>query len=264
MMWTFGRPTMRSLFALLALLPGASLAVQCTVTSGPQTAALVELYTSEGCSSCPPADRWLSSFAKPGAQRVVPIAFHVSYWDYIGWKDLFADERYTERQRALAKATGARMVYTPQVMLSGRDLRDWPSARAFAAAVERVNANAARAQIELAPRASAEGAISGAAVARLLPGARKDDLALFVVVTQNGLSSRVTAGENRGEKLAHDFVVRDLVVSRDFDSAQSIRAAFSFKPRAGWNPERMAVAAFVQNLRTGEVLQALSAPLCRG
>jgi hypothetical protein len=255
---------MHLLFLLVAFMTTESFAAECIARSGPQTAALVELYTSEGCSSCPPADRWLSSFTKPGAQRVVPIAFHVSYWDYIGWKDLFADERYTERQRALAKATGARMVYTPQVMLSGRDLRDWSSARAFAASVERLNATAARAQLELTPQATADGTISGAAMARLLPGTRKDDLALFVVVTQNGLSSRVTAGENRGEKLAHDFVVRDLVVSRDFDSVQSIRAPFSFKPRAGWNLERMAVAAFLQNLRTGEVLQALSAPICRG
>src|SRR5258706_16133613 len=102
-------------------------APDCTVRSGPSTAALVELYTSEGCSSCPPADQWLSSFGR--ARRsglVVPIAFHVSYWDYIGWKDAYADPRFGERQRERAQATGASMVYTPQVMIGGGDFRGGP------------------------------------------------------------------------------------------------------------------------------------------
>src|ERR1043165_9804556 len=80
-------------------------AAECTAHSGPHTAALVEFYTSEGCDSCPPADRWLSSLtdsARPGA-LLVPIAFHVDYWDYLGWKDRFGDARYTERQRDFAK-----------------------------------------------------------------------------------------------------------------------------------------------------------------
>src|SRR5258706_10352668 len=103
-------------------------APDCTVRSGPSTAALVELYTSEWCSSCPSADQWLSSFGR--ARRsglVVPIAFHVSYWDYIGWKDAYADPRFGERQRERAKASGASMVYTPQVMIGGRGFREWPS-----------------------------------------------------------------------------------------------------------------------------------------
>src|SRR5882672_8121679 len=118
---TRGNSLMRNLLFVLAMLPTALTAAECTVRSGPEANALVELYTSEGCSSCPPADRWISSFANGADKRVVPLAFHVSYWDYIGWKDTFADERYTERQRALAKAAGARSVYTPQVILAGRD-----------------------------------------------------------------------------------------------------------------------------------------------
>ncbi len=256
---------MRFLFSLIVLMAAQALAAECATRSGPQTAALIELYTSEGCSSCPPADRWLSSFAKPDSAHVVPIAFHVSYWDYIGWKDKFADERYTERQRSIAKATGARTVYTPQVLVSGRDRRDWVSPRAFTASIDAINRIAARAQLEVAPRATADGGLSAVAVARLAAGGSKDDLALFVAVTQNGLSSRVTAGENRGEMLAHDFVVRDLAVIRDFDNATppSIRATFSFKPRPDWNLERMALVTFLQNVRTGEVLQALSTPVCR-
>ncbi len=258
---------MRWLSILLGLLPLMTLATECRVTSGLQSAALVELYTSEGCSSCPPADRWLSSFAqRPGTQGVVPIAFHVSYWDYIGWKDVFADERYTERQRALAKATGARMVYTPQVMLEGRDFPGWDDARAVAKAIAAANGMMSRAQIDIAWKPPSEAGASGTATATLRPGVKADDLALFVAITQNGLSSRVTAGENRGEKLAHSFVARDLAVIRvsGTPSSPSLRGAFAFKPRADWNVEQMSLVAFVQNLKTGEVLQALSAPACRG
>ena len=258
---------MRCLLFLAAMLPTVAPAAECSVTSGPNTTALVELYTSEGCSSCPPADRWLSSFMNPpGTQRVVPIAFHVSYWDYIGWKDKFADERYTERQRALAKAAGARMVYTPQVMFAGRDFRAWPDKRAISRAIEATNQKAARAQIELAPRTTPDGGMVGVASASVLPGVKAEDLALFVAATQNGLSSRVTAGENRGEKLDHNFVVRDLAVIRNAErkSPPLLRATFTFKPRPDWNLDNMAVVAFVQNLKTGEILQALSTPACRG
>jgi hypothetical protein len=251
----------------MALAATESLAAECTVRSGPQTATLVELYTSEGCSSCPPADRWLSSFAqRPGTQGVVPIAFHVSYWDYIGWKDVFADERYTVRQRALAKATGARMVYTPQVMLDGRDFRGWDDARAVSKAIAASNGMMSRVQIDVAWKPPSEAGASGTASATLRPGVKADDLALFVAITQNGLSSRVTAGENRGEKLAHSFVARDLAVIRVSGAASSplLRGAFAFKPRADWKLENMSLVAFVQNLKTGEVLQALSAPVCRG
>ncbi len=254
---------MRCFSLLLGLLPLMSLATECRVTSGPQTVALVELYTSEGCSSCPPADRWLSTFAqRPGTQGVVPIAFHVSYWDYIGWKDVFADERYTERQRALAKATGARMVYTPQVMVGGRDFRAWGDARAVEQAIAAANRMPARAQIEIASRSPSEGTAS----VTLRPGVKADDLALFVAVTQSGLSSRVTAGENRGEKLAHSFAARELAVIRSTgtQAAPSLRGTFAFKPRNDWNLEHMTLVAFVQNLKTGEVLQAVSAPICRG
>jgi hypothetical protein len=94
------------LAALLALTLGGAAAVQCTAMvcrqNGPP---LVELYTSEGCDSCPPADRWLSSLGAKGyaPERVVPIALHVDYWDYIGWKDPYARQAHSARQRKMAK-----------------------------------------------------------------------------------------------------------------------------------------------------------------
>jgi hypothetical protein len=253
-----------ALLALMASLPALA-APDCTVRSGPNTAALVELYTSEGCSSCPPADQWLSSFAR--ARRsglVVPIAFHVSYWDYIGWKDAYADTRFGERQRERAKASGASMVYTPQVMIGGRDFREWASEAEVERRLEALNRAAPRAQIEVRAVARPEGGLSVAAKATLAPAARATDAVLQLAVAQNGLASRVTAGENRGEHLRHDFVVRDFgTYPRVSPGANDINAERIVAPRPGWDLERLSVIAFVQDRKTGEILQALSAPICK-
>src|ERR1700687_1098039 len=123
------RPMRPLLFTLLALSLGTANAVQCTAKSPEKTIALVELYTSEGCDSCPPADKWLSSLGPRGyaPDRVVPIALHVDYWDYIGWKDPYARQAPSARQRKMAKLARAAMIYTPQVLLQGQDFRDWSS-----------------------------------------------------------------------------------------------------------------------------------------
>ncbi len=94
-----------------------ALAGYATAESGP---VVVELYTSQGCSSCPPADEFLGKLAK--RDDVVALSLHVDYWDYIGWKDVFASPQYTKRQHAYARAAGKRMVYTPQMVIAGQDL----------------------------------------------------------------------------------------------------------------------------------------------
>ena len=120
--------------ALVAFVAGAVLTqpsigftAACSARSGPQTTALVELYTSEGCDSCPPADRWLSTSFRPGAAAAgaVALAFHVDYWDRLGWNDRFASAAYTERQYDVTRTGNARFAYTPQVVLQGRDFPDW-------------------------------------------------------------------------------------------------------------------------------------------
>ena len=148
----------------LAALAAAGIQAQpgaCTATSGPGIAALVELYTSEGCSSCPPADRWLSTLREsgPGPGRLVPLSLHVDYWDYIGWRDPFALPLFSARQRELAGIHRARVVYTPQVVLSGKDYRGWGSGSRFAEAVRAVNATAARARITLELSAAGGGTL---------------------------------------------------------------------------------------------------------
>jgi hypothetical protein len=223
-------------------------ALDCVTKSGPRTAALVELYTSEGCSSCPPADRWLSRLRSAGfgSDAVVPLSLHVDYWDYIGWKDPFAKAAFTARQREVAASAGSGFVYTPQVVLAGRDYRGWSSAGRFAEDVRAVNERPARADIALAFNAGTVTARAAVTDARQLAGA-----ALFVAVFESGLSNRVTAGENHGVTLTHDLVVREWLGPFALDGANPVQVS---RPVAV--PKPSGVAAFVQNRRTGEVLQA--------
>jgi hypothetical protein len=234
---------------------------ECTAKSGPGTAALVELYTSEGCNSCPPADDWLRKLPTTGLtpERVVPLALHVDYWDYIGWKDPFANPGFSARQREIAGINRARVVYTPQVVLSGRDYRGWSSASGFTDAVKAINKTPARAEIALALRPQASGSFELRATVNGAPTEVRADAALYLAVYENGLSNRVTAGENRGVTLRHDFVVREWWGPIALDGSGKTEVQRPINARGVGNG---GVAAFVQNRRTGEVLQALALPAC--
>lgn len=177
--------------ALALAAPAA--AQTCQARSPEQQVLLVELYTSEGCNSCPPADRWLSTLK--GRPQVLAAAFHVDYWDRLGWTDRFGDARHTERQAEVARQGGARFSYTPQVLVNGRDWRGWPTLPIVAAP--------AAVQLTLArgdgPRVNVQVTPQRGAPARL---------ALWWAVLEDGHVSRVSAGENLGVTLQHDHVVR--------------------------------------------------------
>jgi hypothetical protein len=254
---------------LLALLLGVSVvfpvgAAQCSAKSGQFTAALVELYTSEGCDSCPPADRWLSGLGKGhGPGRIVPLSLHVDYWDYIGWKDPYARRDFSNRQRKLTQLQKLAFVYTPQVMLQGRDFRGWGSP-AFDEAVARINSNPPRAALELQITSLTAERVDLQVAAEVLDSAQKGDAALYLATYENKLSSAVTAGENRGHTLEHDYVVLEWQGRLGFSSGARLteRRQLPLLPKAV--PANSGVVAFVQNRRTGEVLQALMLPACPG
>jgi hypothetical protein len=187
--------------AALAAVAGAASAASCEAVSRPQLTPVIELYTSEGCSSCPPADRWLSGLKAAAAQgRVVAQAFHVGYWDHIGWVDRFALAANTGRQRDIARVNRQRNIYTPQLVRNGQDWRDYDSALL-------TRAEPARASIRLAQ------AQPGLFEATVTPVQADGEWAAYWTVTEHGHSSKVKAGENAGEFLQHDFVVRQYVPS---------------------------------------------------
>ena len=248
--------------ALLASAPASGAA--CTAVSGTSTAALVELYTSEGCDSCPPADRWLSSLGGRGLvpSRVVPLSLHVDYWDYIGWKDPFAKAAYAGRQRKLTQLQRLAFVYTPQVMLQGQDFRAWRTQAAFDTALARINAQPARARIALTLASASATGLTVDAQAELLDPAQLKDAALYLAAYENRLASPVTAGENQGRTLQHDYVVLEWLGPLDFPKGGplTVRRDLPLLPKAV--AANSGVAAFVQNRRSLEVLQALMLPAC--
>ena len=252
------------LLAVLALSAGLAQAAQCTAKSPATTTALVELYTSEGCDSCPPADRWLSTLGGKGyaADRVVPIALHVDYWDYIGWKDPYAKQAFSARQRKMASLARAAVVYTPQVLLQGRDFRGWHS-EGFEQAVAKINAQPARARIALSLDTRDKGAFDLEATVELLQGLSPGDMALYVGAYENKLVSEVKAGENRGKTLPHDYVVLQWAGPLEFKGSKLVeRQRLPLLPKAV--AANSGVVAFVQNRATAEVLQAMMLPACPG
>jgi hypothetical protein len=240
----------------------SAMAVECSARSGPNRTALLELYTSEGCSSCPPADRWLSGLRDSGVgpATIVPLAFHVDYWNKLGWPDRFSQGAYSARQSGVAQRNRLEFVYTPQFVLDGKDFRA-PSGydsmrRRFA------KASPERAAIELRLTGN-PGQVSIMASTRLVAGERSRDPQLFVALTEDRLSTQVAAGENQGRQLRHDAVVRTLIGPVPFAADGTATLDQSISLGADWTPGNLAVAAFVQDQSSGDVLQALALPFCR-
>ncbi len=230
-------------------------AQSCSSKSPAHTVALVELFTSEGCSSCPPADRWLQGLAGRADlfEKFVPLSLHVGYWDYIGWKDPFAQASFTTRQREYARLRGSGTVYTPQVVLLGKDFPAWDTV-VFEKTLGEKTRTQAGAQVQFTANAE-EKSIRVSGSMQALDTSR--DLQVHFVVFEMGLSSKVTRGENSGALLKHDFVVRQwqgpLVAKLGRWSGASTISLDS--QGAAAKSRKLGVAAFVQNAK-GEVLQA--------
>jgi len=263
-----------SLIAALLTAPmltpaSVAFAQTCSKQSPAHTVALLELYTSEGCSSCPPADRFVSGLhlggggsAAPASltgltlEQVVPLSLHVDYWDYIGWKDRFAKRVFTERQRMLSVYAGSSTIYTPEIFVAGKELREWRSD--LAANIRRVNARPAQATVGISLGKLSGGSLPVEVHANAAQGGK-----LYVALYQNDLVSEVNNGENRGVTLRHDYVVRDWVgpIAVQGNGKADFSKTFLVSPAMG--TKGLGVAAFVQTER-GEVLQALALPLCGG
>lgn len=240
--------------APLLIWSGAAPAAPCVAASGANRAALLELYTSEGCNSCPPADRWLTGLRERAPRDVVPLAFHVDYWNKLGWADRFSRPAWSARQGRIAAIHRSRTVYTPQFVLDGRDWRDWrgdlPEPQGESAG--------ARLKLKLKPPQQDRLEISGEARLREpAPGAR-----VYLALYENNLTSRIAAGENAGSLLRHDFVVRRLLgpLPLPDSGVLPLREAFDLEP--DWKPVDLGVAAFIQDIDSGEVYQALRLHVC--
>lgn len=241
----------------------ANVSAECSVSSGEKRVSLLELYTSEGCSSCPPAEKWLSQLDDDGLNKsqLVALAFHVDYWDYIGWKDPFAKTEFSDRQRRAAAMRSSNTVYTPQFMLNGADFRGWFRDRRLRENVARTFAETAKAQIGLHVSPSNQGDITLITTVKSIDPIHLKDAEVFIAVYENQLKTAVKAGENEGRELIHDYVVQEWYGPFKLSNSNQIwqqQRLISSK----WSGRNAGVAAFVQNRNTGEILQAASLKIC--
>ena len=228
------------LLAMAAPIASAQTCLATTVQSGATVPRVVELYTSEGCSSCPPADRWLRTLkGRPG---VIAAAFHVDYWNGLGWPDRFSSPAYTERQKQGVGVNGSRYAYTPQIVVNGRDWRGagLPAASKDPARVRLAWTRMANGELRL----SAE-ALAGAPARIQLWWARVED----------GHQSRVRAGENRGETLNHDSGVREYQQVPAWDAR--VRGEWTVPVGTGEPGHASRWLAVATDARDGAVLQAV-------
>jgi hypothetical protein len=236
-----------------------AVATECSAKSGATTMPLLELYTSEGCSSCPPADKWLSGIK---SDKLTPLAFHVDYWNYIGWKDKFSKAEYSDRQRQISARSGAGFVYTPQFVMNGQDFRGWDNSR-LNQIVQSSKKIASRANLSL-DVVQENGKITLKTSAQLTNPAdgqnKIKDTDVFVAIYENKLVSQVKAGENSGRELKHDYVVREFFGAYQINNKNEFSKNFTLSLE--WAKRDAGAVIFVQNSQTGEILQSLALKFC--
>jgi hypothetical protein len=238
-----------------------------TATRNPGSApVIVELFTSEGCSSCPPADEVLAKLDRTqpvqGAE-IIALGEHVDYWNRLGWIDPFSSAEFSARQSGYADSFGRDGVYTPQMIVDGRDEFAGGNMSRARDAIARA-AQSPKANIQLvASQGSNKNEVKLSIQIRDLPRVAAGDTAdVLLAVTENNLRSEVPRGENAGRSLRHSAVTRQLTVLGTISDNQN---SFAAQPVAtvasGWNKDNLRAVVFVQERASRRVLGAASISL---
>ncbi len=246
-------PLILSLLTLAGCEPAgeAAASVRAAPDGGP---VVIELFTSQGCSSCPPADRLLSKLARDPklAGRVIPLAFHVDYWNHIGWTDPFSAKAWSQRQQGYARAFKSNRIYTPQLVVAGTtEVVGSNESGARRLISDALAAEPAGIVTVSAESPAADGRLkvkTGARLARAASG----PLDLWVVVYETGLTTPIDAGENASLTLHNDYVVRRLEKALSLPGAagsdNSAELTLGLDKR--WNRANLGIAAFLQDPKT--------------
>jgi hypothetical protein len=246
-------------FILIAILVLAAFMFKPSpLPAAQRKAVVVELFTSEGCSSCPPADELLARLENHTANgaQIIPLGFHVDYWDYQGWRDRFSSHLYTQRQETYAARFRLGGPYTPQMVVDGqREFVGNDSGRAQAAIMQ---AATQAQQVDLQ--------LSWTAAGKLLVNATSPDnvpaAEILLAVTEDNLSSNVGAGENQGHVLHHAAVVRELRHVGQLRKGQ-FQTELTVKPEKDWKANDLHVTVFIQSAEGGPILGAGSIAFAR-
>jgi hypothetical protein len=238
--------------------------------TGTTVPVVVELFTSEGCSSCPPADDLLTILATkqpvPGVQ-IIALGEHVDYWDHQGWRDQYGSAKFTERQTEYAQRVfGPDQVYTPQVVVDGAEQALGNDANRVTAAIAKSATNQTqRVTLKLTPTPTANGDQSlTVKIDATIPDAItfKDKADVLLALTEDNLASQVQRGENKGRELHHNAVVRTLVQAGTIANGQRTWSATQqLKRPSNANASHIHVIAFVQDRTTKHILGASSCAL---
>ncbi len=232
------------------------LATSAALQAAERSPVLVELFTSEGCSSCPPADQLLSELYKSqpvkGAQVIV-LSEHVDYWNRLGWVDPYSAHLYSDRQQQYARTLRVEEIYTPQAIVDGRTEAVGSNARKLESAIE----EAARAQkVPLTLTAAREN--GGVSVRLSFDPALARNPAVLLAVVEREVETHVANGENGGRMLSHVGVVRSLTPAGKADSEGRFQATLKVDPQ--WGVKGLRVVAFLRE-RSGKVIGAAESPI---
>ncbi|HEX8117430.1 MAG TPA: DUF1223 domain-containing protein [Pyrinomonadaceae bacterium] len=236
-------------------------------SSATRRPVVVELFTSEGCSSCPPADALLAQLDKTqpveGAE-VIPLALHVDYWNHLGWADPFSSRQFSERQGEYAAAFGKDGVYTPQMIVDGvREFNGSNSSLAQDAINKAAREPKGEVTITRAPSQSAGFVHVTASIDKFPKPTEGEPADVLLVLTESGLASEVARGENSGRRLTHVGVVRSLKPLGGLPEAPGtvFKAETEVQIDKGWRRENLRAVVFAQERGTRRVLAAGSVKL---
>lgn len=233
----------------------AAAAAASPVTEG-RTPVLLELFTSEGCSSCPSADRLLEVFDRTqpvnGADLIV-LSEHVDYWNGLGWKDPFSSQEFTERQNDYARRLRVDSVYTPQLVIDGRSQLVGSDGAGAKAAIEKA-IQRRKVPVMLSDAKRDGNQIKFHVEVPELPSAGKAGDEVFVAIAENQMSSRVVRGENGGRTLNHVAVVRTLTSIGTVAKGGGFSKALDLPVQAGFGANGLRVVVFVRDRASGEVV----------
>jgi hypothetical protein len=252
------------LFLVFGVRYAQSTQADATDPAKPFRPVVVELFTSEGCSSCPPADALLARLdeqQRVGNAEIIALEEHVDYWDQLGWRDPFSATQWTERQQEYANSFGNEGTYTPQMVVDGRtEFVGSSQSKAKSAIVEA--AQQPKAEVVLTGLEGNAGKAHIRIAVKMLPGGIHD-AQVWLAVTETGLHSNVKAGENSGEDLHHAAVVRSLRKVGDAKAGKDETYSGEQEVRldSTWKRENLRLAVFVQDAKSRHILGAASVRL---
>ena len=240
------------LFVISFLVQFETLAGEKLFQSGDKQVSVIELYSSEGCSSCPPADRWLAGLKGHSKlwKEFIPLNFHVDYWDRLGWVDKYANQSFSQRQRRYAGEWGSGRVYTPGFVRNGKEWRAQKLANLLGPEVG-----------QLSVEKTSDTQISVTFQPKKL--SEKANYKVHVALLGNGITTQVKHGENAGEKLSHEFVVLKKESKSLEKSGKILQANMSIPKNDNTNAKNYSLVVWVTQGRSQKPIQATGGMLAK-